>query len=720
MPARVRFGAYELDVAGMELRKNGVRLHLQEQPFLVLATLVSRPGEVVSREELQHQVWANDTFVDFDQSLNKAVNRLREVLNDDAAQPRYIETIPRRGYRFVAHVESVSAPAEAALAPPVAASESALANVPTPPVRRHRRWPYAAGGAVAIFAAATFWLTRPLPPPRIIGTVQLTNDGKSKFGPILTDGTRLYFNPLSDAGTLPPDFLPYQVSAKGGEPVALPAALEGMLLQDISPERSDLLLVRAGAPPGTLWTAPVMGGAPRRLGDLVVSDPSWPPNASWSPDGQEIVYHNGHDLLVARNDGTEVHKLATFPGLPYAPRWSPDGRKVRFSLYSPKVVPPGPALWEVSIDGSNPHPLLPGWNTLAQGAARWHCCGRWTPDGRYFLFMSAQDFHPTMIYAIREKTGLLTRANREPVQLTSGPMNTYFVGSSPDGKRLFVIGETSRTELVRYDLTSGQSSPYISGLSAFQLDFSRDGKWVAYVSQQQYTLWRNSLDGSKALELTSPPLSVNHPAWSPDGRQIVFEGSLPGKPPQIYAVSVDGGTARPLTDDKSFDLGAWDPSWSPDGSSIVFGDPWDQAGAPKVKSLHLLNLKTHSVSNLPGSEGLWSPRWSPDGRFLVGHSDTTHKTMLYDVEKQRQTELAPSGAYPRWSRDGQFVYFYVVGKDRAWWRVRVRDRKLEVLRRMTDVPEPHDYWFTLAPDGSIITWREIKSTEIYALDWEAP
>ncbi len=731
MPAKVRFGAYELDVAGMELRKNGVRLHLQEQPFLVLATLVSRPGEVIAREELQHQVWANDTFVDFDQSLNKAVNRLREVLNDDAAQPRYIETIPRRGYRFVAHVESVSAPPEGPLAPPEADNAAAHPAVPAQPARRRSRWPYVAGGAVAIFAATIFWLTRPLPPPRITGTVQLTYDGKSKFGPILTDGSRLYFNSVSGAGALPTDFLPYQVSVKGGEPVALPAALEGLLLQDISSEPSDLLLARPkfthqSFSSGTIWTAPVMAGAPRRLGDLVLSDTSWEPLASWSPDGRRIVYSNdGHDLLVARNDGTEVHKLATFPGSPFAPRWSPDGSKVRFSLISPKIVPPGPALWEVSIDGSNPHPLLPGWNTPAQGTTRWHCCGNWTRDGKYFVFHSGQSGHPTNVWAIREKTGLLTRASREPVQLTTGPMHTYHPASSADGKRLFVIGETLRAELIRYDLTSGQSAPFLPGLSALLLDFSRDGKWVTYVSYPQYTLWRNSADGGQPLELTSPLLTVRRPAWSPDGRQIVFEGALGAplpKPPQIYVVSVDGGTAQALTDDKSFELGAFDPSWSPDGNSIVFGDSYDSGQAPKVRRLHLLNLKTHSVSNLPGSEGLWSPRWSPDGHSLVVIGDTadTSKIMLYDIETQRRTELAERVSYPTWSRDGQFVYFYVWGKERAWWRVRVRDRKLELIRSRKDVPEPGDYWFTPAPDGSIITWRDIRATEIYALDWETP
>ncbi|MGA7415357.1 MAG: winged helix-turn-helix domain-containing protein [Bryobacteraceae bacterium] len=713
----VRFGAYELDVAGMELRKNGVRIRLQEQPFLVLSALVAKPGEVVTREELKERVWANDIFVDFDQSLNKAVNRLREVLNDDASQPRYIETVPRRGYRFVAHVQDVSPPPEA---PPVApVVDSASATTPTQPSRRKPRWPYAAAVCVAIIAAVVFWVTRPLPPPRITATVQLTNDGKPKNFPLLTDGSRLYFNSISGTGTVPTDFLPYQVSVKGGEPVALPDTLEGTLLQDISPELSDLLLIGQNRDPGnerdfsgSLWTVPLIGGAPQRVGDLVAS------GASWSPDGQRIVYSNGHDLLVARNDGTEIHKLASFPGSPYTPRWSPDGTKVRFSLYPGRRLTlyahESSALWEVSIDGTYLHPLLPGWNAPPQ-----ECCGNWTRDGKYFVFNSRRN-GTSNIWAIPEKTGWFDRASRRPVQLTMGPMNSYFATPSPDGKRLFVLGLVPRAELVRYDLKSGRSGPYLGGLSALQLEFSRDGNWVAYTSYPQATLWRNSTDGSRPLELSSSPFLTRKPDWSPDGTEIVFERSLQGKPPQLYVVSVDGGVARPLTDGKDFVGGAWDPSWSPDGSSIVFGDSWNKAFAPKNKILHLLNLKTHVVSDLSGSEGMWSPRWSPDGRFLVGISDTARKTMLCDFEKQRQTELAPSGAYPSWSRDGQFVYFDVYGKDRAWWRVRVRDRKLELLRRMTDVPEPPDYWFAPAPDGSIITWRDVTTSEIYALDWEAP
>src|ERR1700678_1597295 len=119
MPAKIRFGVYELDRDAMELCKHGVTIRLQEQPLRVLAALVERPGEIVTREELQQQIWGKETFVDFEQSLNKAVNRLREALNDEAGQPKYVETVPRRGYRFIAPVTGLPMEQPAALQSPV-------------------------------------------------------------------------------------------------------------------------------------------------------------------------------------------------------------------------------------------------------------------------------------------------------------------------------------------------------------------------------------------------------------------------------------------------------------------------------------------------------------------------------------------------------------------------------------------------------------------------
>lgn len=130
-----RFAVFELDMRTGELRKNGMRLRLQEQPFQVLAMLLERPGELVSRDDLRQKLWPADTFVDFDHGLNTAVNKLREVLADSAASPRYIETLPKRGYRFIYPVESAAPPSSSKPASQVVSPEQAQPSrdLPRPP-----------------------------------------------------------------------------------------------------------------------------------------------------------------------------------------------------------------------------------------------------------------------------------------------------------------------------------------------------------------------------------------------------------------------------------------------------------------------------------------------------------------------------------------------------------------------------------------------------------
>src|SRR6266852_4931908 len=117
-PTILRFGVFEVDLRAGEVRKQGVRIKLQEQPFQVLTQLLKRPGEVVTREELRAQLWPSDTFVDFDNGLNTSINKLREALGDSADSPRFIETLPRRGYRFIAPVTSVDGKGKAASVAP--------------------------------------------------------------------------------------------------------------------------------------------------------------------------------------------------------------------------------------------------------------------------------------------------------------------------------------------------------------------------------------------------------------------------------------------------------------------------------------------------------------------------------------------------------------------------------------------------------------------------
>jgi serine/threonine protein kinase len=588
------------------------------------------------------------------------------------------------------------------------------------PLRRRlrRRWLLlAAGVAVLGIAIAAFFLVRPVPPPSLVATTPITSDRRSKASPFLTDGSRVYFN---TGDYLTPQ--PYQVATTGGNSIPVPIELENPSLLDISPDGSKLLVGSHGYNPyafknDALWTAPVLGGSPRRLGDCMGGD------AAWSPDANEFVYtrEKEKEIDVARSDGTEVRRLITVPGIPSFPRWSPNGKKIRFTLEPVRsfnwsrltTQMSASTLWEVSADGSHLHALLPNRRDA-------QCCGNWTPDGKYFVFQ-AGTAGLTTIWAIREKTSLLQRTSQEPVQLTTGPMNTYAPVSSPDGKRLFVGGRQSRIEIVRYESRSKQFVPFLSGISAEGLDFSRDGKWVAYGAYPEGTLWRSTIDGEHRLQLTSPPMYASLPRWSPDGKRIAFMGYYSGKAQNIFIVSADGGLPEQVT--KTENDG--DPTWSPDGNRLAFGGfPLDEREASRKIVVQVLDLTTHKTSTLPNSEGLWSPRWSPNGRYLAALSNDTQRLLLFDFQSKKWSELAKANfGYPTWSRNSEYMYFDTVGSGAGFFRVRIRGHKVELVASLKDLPRKlgaFGPWTGLAPDDSPLVARDASFDQIYALDWDAP
>jgi Tol biopolymer transport system component len=310
--------------------------------------------------------------------------------------------------------------------------------------------------------------------------------------------------------------------------------------------------------------------------------------------------------------------------------------------------------------------------------------------------------------------------------LTTGPLQVSYPTPSPVGQRIFFFGFLDRGELVRYDRKTDRWMPYLSGLAATEIDYSRDGKWLAYAGYPEGSLWRSALDGSQRLQLTAPPLHAVNPRWSADGTQIAFAGALPGKPSRVYVVPAGGGAVEQLTSGEGGPSGDTDPGWSPDGASLVFADDISYTDQPDKVVLRIVNVKTHGVSTLPGSQGLWSPRWSPDGRYIAALAVLKHKVMLYNVETHGQTELAGlSAGWPAWSPDSQSVYFAYQSEGGAateWYRVRIKDRKLEPFAslRSLNAAVSGSSWIGMTPDGSLISTRDAGTNEIYALDWEAP
>jgi Tol biopolymer transport system component/predicted Ser/Thr protein kinase len=575
------------------------------------------------------------------------------------------------------------------------------------------RWRMAAFAAVIPVALVLAYFLRPtLAPPRVTGTTQLTRDGAEKlFGignaapPLFTDGSRIYFQEGVNIALLK------QVSTEGGDPVPLDLPFSLVGLNDISLTRPELLIQ---GPPSTstsaaLWILPVPGGQPRRLGNLLVSD------ATWSLDGAMIFYTLGSDLFTAKSDGSGARKILTVDGSPFWPRLSPDGRLLRFSVADPKSATN--TLWEAQTDGSHLRPLLPGWSSPSN-----ECCGNWTRDGNYYFFQSTRG-GVTNLWATRERAGFWQKISSEPVQLTVGQTNSLSPLPGKDGKRVFFIGSGRRGELTRYDPKTRQFTPYLSGLSAEGVTFSKSGERVAYVSFPEGALWQSKVGGTDRHQLTFPPMEVSLPQWSPSGQQVAFAGREPGKNWKIYAVPSEGGSPEQLTSGDFDDL---DPSWSPDGKSLAIGGEPFRIRTSKGNAIRILDLKTRQLTELPNSAGLFSPRWSPDGRYLMAQTVDFQKLVLFDFNSQKWEDfetIPPS--YPNWSQDGKCVYFnnpFV--KDLPVYRVCLNDRKPEKLVNLSDFGRlaqgRFGWWTGLGPDDSILAIRDISIEEIYALDVQLP
>jgi serine/threonine protein kinase/Tol biopolymer transport system component len=565
--------------------------------------------------------------------------------------------------------------------------------------RPSRHWRWAAVAAILLVAIVGYVLTRPGPPPRVLRTVQLTNTNRPKAD-VVTDGSRLYF--IENQSNLS------ETSVTGGETLPITTSLEDTGFAnvfDLSPDLSVLLMntARGTALDGPLWAVPVLGGTPRRLGNLQGH------GGAWSPDYKSIAFCRAHEIFLANRDAGDPRRLLTTAGTPSDLRWSPDGSILRFTVSDPQTNLR--SIWQASSTGANLHPVLPGWNSTPN-----ECCGNWTPDGKYFVFQAVRD-GTANLWALEERAGLFPATVSKPTQLTTGPMNVGAPVPSRDGKKLFVQGWQPRGELVRYDAKSAQFVPYLSGISAMGLDFSRDGQWVAYNDATDGTMWRSKVDGTQKLQLVPPPMLAYLPRWSPDGKQIAFFGHPPGEPWQIYVIPAQGGAPELLY---RGDTNLADPVWSPDGKSLVFGE---NSLNNQGSAVYILDLKTRAATKLAGSDGLYSPRWSPNGRYIAAITLDSLKLMLFDRTTQKWAALAKIFvAYPTWSRDSRYLYFDgILDNQEGYFRVQISDGKTErlfSLKGFQAAGGAFGNWSGLAPDESALLVRDASIQELYALDWE--
>lgn len=707
-----QFGDYTLDPSAMSLRRGEELVRLPPKAFDTLAVLVRHRGELVTKQQLLDAVWP-DTHVE-ESNLAQNVFLLRRMLGQTPDGGDYIETLPKRGYRLRVPIQEVAPVAKNLDSSEDSASGertgvNAAASKPSGTDRRILTLVSVPLMLLALILLAAQLRHHSGTPPIVADFVQITHDTKDKRGrtgafggpdaALLTDGIRLYFTSVTSAG---PGL--WQVSTKGGESLPIPVPFAYPQLLDFSIARSELLV--AGSTDNVtsrpLWSVPLPGGTPHRLSNLTARD------AAWSPDGRELAFTKGNQLYVSDDQGTEVRKIAELPGMGWRPRWSPDGKILRLTIAE---IPTGSDyLWQISREGGHSQRLLKGWNHPSS-----ECCGLWSPDGRQFLFQATRN-GKTEIWSLPEGSSNVSAS--VPTQVSHGQLNSLAPTFSPDGRKLFVIGQQLRGQLQRFDKKSNTFVPFLNGMSADFAEFSRDGHWLLYVAYPEGTLWRCRRDGTERLQLTFAPMEVMVPHWSPDGKRILFHG-LGGGRDEVDIISADGGEPVPVAPNSGRQI--MNETWSPDGNSIAYSDYPFFAGDPFTVKIHILDLRTKNITDVPGSEGAFAPVWSPDGRYIVASSVRSSRILLFDFQTKRWSDTADGWDLKKWSRDSQYLFFMRHGDDPAIMKLRVSDRKLEKaasLRGFDQTGRLPGLEFSLDLSDSPMLLKDTGTQEIYSLNWK--
>ena len=711
----VRSGVFEVDLRAGELRRNGIKVKLQNQPFQILAMLLERAAKSSHEKSCtpgsgrQTHLWTSTTALTL-QSGGYATRWATLPEN-----PTFVETLGRRGYRFVFPVEGHTgdndngnhSDPELAVFPISTSASPQLVSPPTSPVPP--RWKLKAAiaiaplAAIAVIAWAIWW--NPVAPrflrprfPVVTGIHQLTRTGHQKSSglglQIVTDGSRIYFNESIKDG-----LRVAQISTKGGEVSYLDIpSVRNPWIADISADGSELLLFDQSTNwDNPAWLASLPNGPQRRTDDLVVAF------AALVPGTNQLIYNQSSDLrqlLTADTQGGKTRPLMSAPNATMDFSVSPDGKRIR--------IMGGSQIWEAQTNGTGLHRFLPQLEEPM-------CCGHWSADGRIYAF-AVTDRDGRNLWAVTESGPPNHARVSSLVQLTYGSTYYSMATFSKDGKQIYVLGNTKRGELAVYDTASGELRPYLDGISAGFVDFSRDGQWVTYVSYPQNILWRSRIDGSERLQLTFPPMGpALNPKWSPDGHLIAFTEW--GDNRKISLVPATGGTPLVLL---GGDSKPTDPTWSPDGKSIVYGGASVSAAA--ATDIRILDLDSKHSRTIPGSEHMFSPRLSPDGRYIAALSGNQTKVFLYSFETAQWKPVPlPQGntvAWPSWSHDSR--YLYVI--DGSLWKFRVPDGPAELARDLSTVditsPIVSGAWYALTPDDRILVLRDRSIDELYALDLE--
>ena len=672
----VRFSVFEADLRSGELRKSGVRIKLRDQAFQVLTELLERPGEVVTREELRDRLWPDGTFVDFDHSLNAAVNSIREVLGDSAASPRFVETVPRRGYRFIAPVEKLGESASEPVSPlpqtqeasqppttdsatlrPNGAGEPASTDPPKRRVRpRQAIW--AVSLVVLIAAAATSYrLSNKRPEaqvPRSPKKTYITSYPGMEVQPSFSpDASQVAFA----WGGLPRKDYDIYVKLIGVEP---PRQITSGPLHEVNPVWSPdgrwiAFLRKLDESSAEVLLTDPFGSRERKLAEVSALASFRFRHLDWSPDSKELVFVDnappaeiGSLFLMSIDTGEKWQLTAPAPGtyLDGSPAFSPDGRRLAFIRF-PSGQPAGDLyVLDPSRDQSSEADLQR--LTFDSDAV----VAGWTPAGTHVLYSSE---------ALRggDLRRIAVSGNSEP-ELLAPLGSTGFLPApavSLDGRRVAYVETFHDTGVTRLEIPNGSGRPVSTMLidstrADMHAQYSPDGNRIAFRSQRSGSreCWTCESDGSNPVQLTSLSACRN-PQWAPDGRRILFEHGTRGLE-DIWVVDSEGGAARPLISGPSADIQA---NWSRDGEWIYFTS--DRGGQFDV-------WKVRTDGGDPGqltTTGGANPIESVDGEWLFFVEDhfPEWETSLWRVPVHGgQEEKVLESVWRNYVVVGKGIYFF--------------------------------------------------------------
>jgi Tol biopolymer transport system component/DNA-binding winged helix-turn-helix (wHTH) protein len=701
----IKFGVFEVDLHKGEVRKNGLKLRLRGQPFRVLSILLEHPGKIVTREEFQQRLWTNDeTFVDFDHGLNAIVNRLREVLGDSPENPHFIETVPRRGYRWMLPVEGMEDRAiPASLGHKWLSWVAALLVV------------IVLVGGILIFVLST----SKTPDPALTSvplTARLGYESLPSFSP---DGNQVAFGWSGENESeshiyvklIGTDGPPLQLTTRPGSdnnPVWSPDGRFIAFLRDL-PGGAAILLI------------PALGGPAHKIAEIGLADvPA--PFLAWSPDGNSLVTSHRNApkgpaalFVVAINTG-EKRRLTSPPseignaGGDTNPIFSPDGRTLAFV----RTIGLRPELYLLSISDA----LQPVGEAKRVPLGQLRCFApAWTEDGREIV-ISCEGQGLLRIGVSGSKT-----QSAEPARLPFGD-NAWCPAISRRGHRLAYSKGFFHLGIRRMAAPGGPSARDVPGATSFNQSFisstradlfpqfSPDGKRIAFVSSRSGNLeiWVCNSDASNPVQLTffhGPYVST--PRWSPDGGRIAFDSDAGGGEFDIWVIDANGGKPMRMTTHPAND---GNPSWSHDGRWIYFDS---------------LRTGEQEVWKMPADGGeaiqltwdrAFAPLESPDGKFLyytkeLGASRQPGGTSVWKVPLgggQASKVLERLSTYNNLAIVGKGIYFIPVHDAEPGYSIQFLDLQTKQIRRIASFESPlgsADFaGLSISPDGRWILYTQ--------------